>query len=84
VPRGLVGSVDLSEEATMPVIRVEMWEGRTVQQKEELVRALTRETVRVAGCPAESVYVIIADVAKTNWGSGGELVAIRDGEATTD
>lgn len=64
----------------MPVIHVEMLEGRSVRQKQELVEVLTRETVRIAQCRPEAVYVIIKDVPKTNWGSAGELLAVRDGE----
>ena len=57
----------------MPVIRVEMWEGRTKDQKRELVEVLSRETARIAGCDVASVYVIIEDVKKENWGAGGQL-----------
>lgn len=57
----------------MPVIRVEMWEGRSVEQKRELVEVLSKETARIAGCGVESVYVIITDVPKENWGAGGQL-----------
>lgn len=57
----------------MPIIRVEMWKGRSVDQKRELVEALTRETARIVDCAPESVYVIIDDIKKENWGAGGEL-----------
>jgi 4-oxalocrotonate tautomerase len=57
----------------MPIIRVEIFEGRSVDQKRELVDALTSETARIAGCSKESVYVVIEDVKKENWGAGGEL-----------
>ena len=57
----------------MPVIRVEMWEGRTLEQKRELVEVLTREVARIAGSKPDSIYVIIEDVKKENWGAGGKL-----------
>lgn len=57
----------------MPIIRVEMWEGRSVQQKKELVDVLSRETARILGCEVESIYVVIENVKKENWGAGGEL-----------
>ena len=57
----------------MPVINVEMWEGRTHQQKKELVEVLSKETARIVGCDVSSVYVIISDVKKENWGAGGIL-----------
>ncbi len=59
----------------MPIIRVEMLEGRSVAQKRELVEILTRETARITACPAEAVTVVIEDVAKENWGVAGRLVA---------
>ena len=57
----------------MPIIHVELWEGRNIAQKRELVGILTRETARIAECSPESVYVVITDVKKENWGAGGEL-----------
>ncbi|MEM9807492.1 MAG: 4-oxalocrotonate tautomerase [Cyanobacteria bacterium P01_D01_bin.56] len=57
----------------MPIIRVEILPGRTVEQKRELVEVLTRETARIAGCSEASIYVVIEDVKKENWGVGGEL-----------
>ncbi|MEM1242977.1 MAG: 2-hydroxymuconate tautomerase family protein [Cyanobacteria bacterium P01_H01_bin.26] len=57
----------------MPIIRVEILPGRTVDQKRELVDVLSRETARIAGCSVESIYVVIEDVKKENWGVGGQL-----------
>ncbi|WP_432734560.1 4-oxalocrotonate tautomerase [Maridesulfovibrio sp. FT414] len=57
----------------MPIIRVEMFEGRSVDQKRELVEVISRETARIIGCGVESVYVVIEDVKKENWGAGGQL-----------
>ena len=39
----------------MPIIKVEMWEGRTLEQKRELVEVLTKETARIAGCSIEFI-----------------------------
>lgn len=57
----------------MPIIRIEMFEGRSLDQKRELVSVLTRETARIAGCAPESIYIVIEDVKKENWGAGGKL-----------
>ena len=59
----------------MPVIRVEMLAGRSVAQKRELVAVLTRETARIAETSPASIFVVIEDVAKENWGAGGELMS---------
>ena len=57
----------------MPIIRVEMFAGRTEQQKRVLVRELTDAFVNAVGGTPESVNVVITDVDKSDWGSGGEL-----------
>ena len=57
----------------MPIIRVEMFTGRTEQQKRALVRELTDAFVNAAGGTPESVNVVITDIDKSDWGSGGEL-----------
>lgn len=57
----------------MPIIRVEMFTGRTEDQKRALVRDLTDAFVGAAGGTPESVHVVITDVAKSDWGSGGQL-----------
>lgn len=57
----------------MPILRVEIFEGRSVEQKRQLVEGLTAETVRVLECGEASVNVIIDEVKKENWAVGGEL-----------
>jgi 4-oxalocrotonate tautomerase len=59
----------------MPIIRIELLAGRTVEQKRELVQVLTRETARIANSSPASIFVVIEDVAKENWGAGGELLS---------
>jgi 4-oxalocrotonate tautomerase len=59
----------------VPIIRVELLEGRSLEQKKELVEVLTRETARIAGCSEASIYVVIEDVKKENWGVAGRLLS---------
>ncbi len=59
----------------MPIIRVEMFSGRTAEQKRALVRNLTDGFVAAAGGNPQSVHVVITDVDKGDWGAGGELCA---------
>ncbi len=56
----------------MPVVIVEMHEGRTIAQKKQLAEGITNEFVKI-GTAAEKVTIIFRDVAKTNWASGGKL-----------
>lgn len=59
----------------MPVIRVEMFKGRTVDQKRALVKELTDAFIRTCGGAPESVQIVIADVAKEDWGGAGILMS---------
>jgi len=55
----------------MPVVIVEMWEGRTSEQKETLIRGITRAFEEI-GTKAESLHIVIHDVPKPNWGMKGQ------------
>ena len=57
----------------MPTYQVEMLEGRTVEQKKKLVAEITRVSVEVLGGVAGSVDVIITDIKRENWATGGKL-----------
>ena len=57
----------------MPTIRVEMFEGRTPEQKREFVKAITEATVQTLGRSPEAVDVIITDIKKSDWATGGVL-----------
>jgi 4-oxalocrotonate tautomerase len=59
----------------MPIIRIEMFKGRSREQKRELARELTDTFVRVAGGKPESVTIVIQDVAKEDWAAAGVLMA---------
>ncbi|MDB5397669.1 MAG: 4-oxalocrotonate tautomerase family enzyme [Rhodospirillales bacterium] len=59
----------------MPIIRVEMVAGRSVEQKRALVEVLTREAARILSSSPASIFVVIDDVKKENWGAGGKLLS---------
>jgi 4-oxalocrotonate tautomerase len=61
----------------MPTIRVELFEGRTVDQKRALAQALTEATVRTLGGSADSVDVLFHDVARHDWATAGRLWSDR-------
>ena len=58
----------------MPVVIVEMWEGRTIEQKKQLVEGITDSFVKI-GTPADAVHVVLKDVPKHNWAIGGKLAS---------
>ena len=59
----------------MPIVRVEMWEGRTHAQKAELARVITEAVTTIAHTTPEATIVIFEDIAKENWASGGTLAS---------
>ncbi len=58
----------------MPVVMVEMWEGRTVEQKKQLAQDITAAFVKM-GTPQEAVQIILKDNPKHNWVKGGKLAS---------
>jgi len=60
----------------MPVVIVEMWEGRTAEQKRQLVEDITSAFVKV-GTQAQAVRIILKENAKDNWAIGGKLASER-------
>ncbi len=61
----------------MPSIRVEMFEGRTVEQKRALAKELTDATMRALGVPADSVEVMLFDIPRHDWATAGVLWSDR-------
>ena len=59
----------------MPIVRVEMWPGRTQAQKRELARAITEAVCNIAHTTPEAVIVVFRDVAKDDWAQAGKLAS---------
>ena len=57
----------------MPTIRIEMFEGRTVEQKRALAAAITEACVKTIGASPASVDILMFDIAKQDWATGGTL-----------
>lgn len=56
----------------MPIIQVNMLEGRSDAQKESLIAALTDAAVQSLDAPQESVRVMINEMPKQHFGIGGQ------------
>jgi 4-oxalocrotonate tautomerase len=61
----------------MPTLRVELLEGRTPEQKENLVKALTQAVVDTLGSKPESVDILLYDITRADWATGGVLWSNR-------
>jgi 4-oxalocrotonate tautomerase len=65
----------------MPVVTVSMYDGRTLEQKRELVSGITEVVSRVTGVPPGGVHVVINEVKRENWAIGGLLWPDRQSSA---
>lgn len=57
----------------MPVVQIDMLEGRTLEQKRDMVKKVTEVIVETAKCPAEAVTIIIRDMPPQHLGKAGKL-----------
>jgi 4-oxalocrotonate tautomerase len=57
----------------MPVVVVMMWEGRSVEQKRRLTKAITDAMVEHADAAPDGLHVVIQEHARENWARAGVL-----------
>ncbi len=57
----------------MPVVQVEMLEGRSLDQKRALVKEVTDVIVKTLNCPPEAVKIIIREMKPEHLGEAGVL-----------
>ena len=74
--------IDLTDVTThwenaVPTIRVELFEGRSTEQKRQLAQALTDAVVSTLGGSADGVDILFYDIARQDWATGGVLWADR-------
>lgn len=61
----------------MPVIHIEMLEGRTSEQKRACAEAVTKAWCDTCGGTPQGVTIIFSDVPKSDWAIAGRLVSDR-------
>jgi 4-oxalocrotonate tautomerase len=59
----------------MPILRLEMHPGRTLEQKRAFAREVTRVASETLNCPPDSVDVVISEVPREHWAKAGQLVS---------
>lgn len=62
----------------MPTINVQLFEGRTAEQKRAFVKAVTQATCDTLGASPNSVHIIIQEVKTENWATGGKFWSDKD------
>jgi 4-oxalocrotonate tautomerase len=56
----------------LPVVQVSVWAGMSEENKKKLVEGITK-VIEELGVPREAITIIIYEVPKTDWASGGKL-----------
>jgi 4-oxalocrotonate tautomerase len=64
-------------EDGMPIVRVNMFEGRSVEQKRELAEKITRAIVDVCGVSPADVHVLLEEMERENWSRGNIINSDR-------
>lgn len=54
----------------MPLVEVNMWEPVAPERAKKVIEGITKAFVDL-GTPAEAVQIIVREVPKTHWASGG-------------
>ena len=63
----------LVEDAIMPFVRIDLFEGRTLEQKKALAKEVTEAVVRNTGAPQSAVHVVINDMPEGTYFPQGEM-----------
>jgi len=65
----------------MPIVKIELYEGRTKQQKERLAKAITQSLVKELGSKPCDVVILFSDVSRADWISGDDpRLQLNEGE----
>ena len=63
----------------MPIIQVNLLEGRTIDQKKKLVANLTEAVVKSLDVKPDAVRIILQEMAKQDYAIGGVLAIDKQG-----
>jgi 4-oxalocrotonate tautomerase len=57
----------------MPMVRIELFKGRTREQKARAAKEVTEALARTIGSKPEATQIIFADIEKADWADNGKL-----------
>lgn len=64
----------------MPIVTIKLAKGRTIEQKRDLAKAVTDAVVSSIDVKPEWVTVLIEELERENWASGGQLHSDKFGK----
>jgi 4-oxalocrotonate tautomerase len=59
----------------MPIIEINLFEGRTTEQKRQLIAKVTDAVTESIGVPRTNVRIILRELEPVNFGIGGQSAA---------
>jgi len=62
--------------AELPVVQVSVWTGMSYENKKKIVEGIT-SVIQEVGVPREAITIILYEIPKTDWASGGQLHSER-------
>ena len=63
----------------MPTVHIELFTGRTVEQKRACAVAVTEAVTRTLGGSPESLDIVFVEVERHNWATGAQLWSDKPG-----
>ena len=58
----------------MPIVQIELFEGRTLEQKRAMAKKVTEAIVETANCKPEAVTIIMRELKKEHLAKAGTLM----------
>jgi 4-oxalocrotonate tautomerase len=65
----------MKEDTEMPIVQIDLLEGRTIDQKRQLVKKVTDAIVESANCAPDAVRIILREMPKEHLAIAGKLKA---------
>lgn len=59
----------------MPIVTVEWIEGRTEEQKTQLVEVFTKAIIDITKVSKDHVWIVFRDVKRSDWAIGGKKMS---------
>lgn len=59
----------------MPIIHVNLIEGRSKEKVSEVIRNITTTVSETLDAPVESIRVLVTEIPSTHWGAAGTTMA---------
>ncbi|AHF06698.1 4-oxalocrotonate tautomerase [Desulfitobacterium metallireducens] len=59
----------------MPIVQIDLLEGRTYEQKKAMVEKITEVLMETAEAKRESISIIIRDMPRENYAHAGQLAS---------